>query len=181
MSKKRPQPQSLGEITAGQMKNSTEGLKRLASSHPSIKHILDVIEHLQARPYATNAVIGGEPGTGKEGLAHTLHELMHSDGAPIVSVSTSGRDPDELAQELFGTAPRIKGDRPTDGLVVEAGGGTLVLDEIIGISAMLQRRLLELVKTGRYHREGEDREYFYRFSPDSYAIGIDVMMYAMTH
>jgi hypothetical protein len=32
-----------------------------------------------------------------------------------------------------------------------------------------------------WEREGEDPEYFYRFSPDSYAIGIDVMMYAMTH
>ena len=32
-----------------------------------------------------------------------------------------------------------------------------------------------------WEREGEDPEYFYRFSPDSYAVGIDVMMYAMTH
>jgi hypothetical protein len=32
-----------------------------------------------------------------------------------------------------------------------------------------------------WEREGEDREYFYRFSPDAYAVGIDVMMYAMTH
>jgi DNA-binding NtrC family response regulator len=156
--KKRAQPQSLGELTSGQAKGSVEGLKRLASSHPAVRHILDVIEHLQARPYATNAIIGGEPGTGKEGLAHTLHDLMHPDGAPIVSVSTSGRDQDELAAELFGSAPRVKGERPTDGLVVEAGGGTLVLDEIIGISPKLQRRLLELLKKGFYRREGEDRE-----------------------
>jgi hypothetical protein len=32
-----------------------------------------------------------------------------------------------------------------------------------------------------WEREGEDREYFFRFSPDAYAVGIDVMMYAMTH
>ena len=30
-------------------------------------------------------------------------------------------------------------------------------------------------------REGEDREYFFRFSPDAYAVGIDVVLYAMTH
>jgi DNA-binding NtrC family response regulator len=159
MSKKRTQPASLGELTAGHIKGSVEGLKRLASPHPSVRHILDVIEHLQQRPYATNAVIGGEPGTGKEGLAHTLHELMHPEGdAPLVTVSTSGREERELAEELFGTAPRVRGERPVDGAVALADGGTLVLDEVIGLSPLLQRRILELSKKGRYHREGEDRE-----------------------
>jgi Domain of unknown function (DUF4159) len=32
-----------------------------------------------------------------------------------------------------------------------------------------------------WEREGEDPEYFFRFSPDSYAVGIDVVMYGMTH
>jgi hypothetical protein len=32
-----------------------------------------------------------------------------------------------------------------------------------------------------WEREGEDTEYFFRFSPDAYAIGIDVVLYAMTH
>jgi len=32
-----------------------------------------------------------------------------------------------------------------------------------------------------WEREGEDPEYFYRFSPDSYAVGIDIVLYAMTH
>ena len=32
-----------------------------------------------------------------------------------------------------------------------------------------------------WEREGEDPEYFYRFSPDAYSVGIDVFLYAMTH
>jgi hypothetical protein len=32
-----------------------------------------------------------------------------------------------------------------------------------------------------WEREGEDTEYFYRFSPDAYAVGINVVLYAMTH
>jgi hypothetical protein len=32
-----------------------------------------------------------------------------------------------------------------------------------------------------WEREGEDHEYFFRFSPDAYAVGIDILMYAMTH
>jgi len=35
--------------------------------------------------------------------------------------------------------------------------------------------------TDGWERGGEDREYFFRFSPDAYAVGIDVMLYAMTH
>ncbi|MFI5288131.1 MAG: sigma-54-dependent transcriptional regulator [Polyangia bacterium] len=158
MSKKRSQPSSIGELSAGHIKGSVEGLKRLASAHPSVRHIIEVVDRLQTRPYATNAVIGGEPGTGKEGLAYTLHELMHPEGGPIVSVATAGRDASELAAELFGAAPQLKGERPTEGAVAEADGGTLVLDEVIGLPAALQRRLLELLKKGRYHREGELRE-----------------------
>jgi DNA-binding NtrC family response regulator len=159
MSKKRDgEPTSLGELTAGQIKGSLEGMRRLASPHPSVRHILEVIERLKQRPYATNAVISGEPGTGKEGLAHTLHELMHpDDDVPLVSVSTAGRDEYELAGELFGSVARQKGERPTDGAVADADGGTLVLDEVIGLSQRLQRRLLEVLKKGRYTREGDDR------------------------
>jgi hypothetical protein len=32
-----------------------------------------------------------------------------------------------------------------------------------------------------WEREGEDKDYFYRFSPDAYAAGIDIVLYAMTH
>ncbi|HEX4461414.1 MAG TPA: sigma 54-interacting transcriptional regulator [Polyangia bacterium] len=149
---------SLGEVTAGHFKSSIEGLTRLASQHPSVRYILDVLTRLRERPYATNVVVRGEPGTGKEGLAHTLHELMHAEGAPLVSVSTAGRPEEVVAAELFGAGPQLKGERPVDGAVAHADGGTLVLDEVIGLSPALQRRLLELVKHGRYHREFEDRE-----------------------
>jgi hypothetical protein len=32
-----------------------------------------------------------------------------------------------------------------------------------------------------WEREGEDTQYFFRFSPDAYAIGIDIVLYALTH
>jgi len=32
-----------------------------------------------------------------------------------------------------------------------------------------------------WEREAEDPEYFYRFSPNAYSVGIDIIMYAMTH
>ena len=157
MSKKRSNVASLGELTAGR-RGSLDGLKRLESPHPSVRYIVEVVDHLQPHPYTTNVLIGGEPGTGKDGLAHTLHDLMHPETAPIVSLSAAGHDSDELARELFGAGAQVKGERPAEGAVGQADGGTLVIDEVIGLSPSLQRRLLELVKTGRYHREGEERE-----------------------
>jgi hypothetical protein len=32
-----------------------------------------------------------------------------------------------------------------------------------------------------WEREGEDTQYFFRFSPDAYAVGINIVLYAMTH
>ena len=32
-----------------------------------------------------------------------------------------------------------------------------------------------------WEREGEESDYFFRFSPDAYAVGIDILLYAMTH
>src|SRR5262249_28421838 len=139
MPKKRAaEPSSLGEVAGGRLKGSLEGLRRLASNHPAVRHVLEVIERLKARPYATNVVIGGEPGTGKEGLAHTLHELMHPEGAPLVTVATRGRSDEELAEELFGVGPR------REGAVDHADGGTLVLDEALALTPALQRQLFDL-------------------------------------
>jgi DNA-binding NtrC family response regulator len=157
MSKKKSEATSLGEVTAGHFKDSVAGMVRLASPHPSVRFVFDVLDRLRERSYATCAIVSGEPGTGKEGLAHTLHELMHPEGGPLVSISTYGRDEHTLAEELFGEAARNKGDRPTLGACGAADGGTLILDEVIGLCPAIQRRLLEVVKKGRYQREGDDR------------------------
>jgi DNA-binding NtrC family response regulator len=157
MAKKNKDPSSLGEVVALRGRGSLDGMRRLASAHPGVRYIVEVVERLKARPYATNVLIGGEPGTGKEGLAHTVHELMHPDGAPLISIATGGRSDEDLAAELFGVAPRVKGDRSTQGAVEMAEGGTLVIDDVAWLSPNLQWRLLDLLRRGAYTRSGESR------------------------
>jgi DNA-binding NtrC family response regulator len=157
MAKKTKDPSSLGEVVAGRGRGSLDGMKRLGSAHPGVRYIVELVERLKARPYATNVLIAGEPGTGKEGLAHTIHELMHPDGAPLISIATGGRSDDDLAAELFGTVPRGKGERPAQGAVEMAEGGTLVIDDVAWLSPNLQWRLLDLLRRGAYTRTGESR------------------------
>jgi transcriptional regulator of acetoin/glycerol metabolism len=64
-------------------------LIRISSPHPAMTRILDVIERLQDRPYRTNFLLAGEPGTGKDGLARALHQLMAPRGA-LVRLDVAG-------------------------------------------------------------------------------------------
>ena len=153
-----PRESTLGTVLARPLRTSVAGLVRLESQHPAVRHILEVLELLQKRSYVTHALISGEPGTGKEGLAHTLHELMHPTGAPIVTVSTLGLSEADLAVELFGAVPHHRGETKIEGAVERADGGTIVLDEITALTPGIQRRLVELLRRGNFHREGEGRE-----------------------
>ena len=119
-------------------------LIRMASTHPAMTQILDVVERLQDRPYRANCLLLGEPGTGKEGLARALHHLMAS-GTPLVRVDLGGHADDEALSALAGLAR-------------EAEGGMLLIEEVAGLSARLQTALLRLIKGGAGPTPTPDRQ-----------------------
>jgi DNA-binding NtrC family response regulator len=129
-------------------------LIRMASPHPSMTQILDVVERLQDRPYRTNCVLLGEPGTGKEGLARALHHLMAPD-TPLVRVDLGGYDDDEalavLAAVTAGTpakSPRPGPKGAVGGARPAAAAGVLLVEEVANLSARVQTALLRLLKGG---------------------------------
>jgi two-component system nitrogen regulation response regulator GlnG len=104
-------------------------------------------------------LIRGETGSGKELIAHAIHQRGARRDKPFVSVNL-GAIPKELAAaELFGAA---KGSftgavKDREGLFRTAHGGTLFLDEVGEASTEVQVMLLRVLETGEVFPVGEHR------------------------
>jgi two-component system response regulator HydG len=117
-------------------------------------------------------IIVGETGTGKTLFAHALHAESERAGAPFVSVNCAALPEPLLESELFG---HVKGaftgaSSARAGLLVEAHGGTLLLDEIGDMQPALQAKLLHALESGKIRPVGASRER-----------EIDVRIVAATH
>jgi DNA-binding NtrC family response regulator len=103
-----------------------------------------------------NVLLSGEYGTGKELLAHALHARGPRAAGPFVPVKCGALAPALLEAELFG---RQGGPDAREGLIREAHGGTLYLDEITELSAALQAKLLRVLQDKVARSLGEGRTY----------------------
>lgn len=94
-------------------------------------------------------LILGEPGSGKELLARTIHAESQRRAQPFVSVQCASTPEATLETELFGYAegfyPGVR-RKGAAGKLIEADGGTLFLDEVCGLPVALQARLLRALQ-----------------------------------
>ena len=103
-----------------------------------------------ARVARTDAsvLITGETGTGKDVLARLVHELSPRARGPLVVVSCGAIPEGMIERELFGHAPGAfpGADEARVGLIAQASGGTLVLDELGELPLAAQARLLHVLE-----------------------------------
>ncbi len=102
----------------------------------------------------------GETGTGKELFAHALHQASRRKDQPFVAINVAAFPENLLESELFGYEEGAftgakKGGRP--GLLELAHRGTLFLDEVEGMSPMLQVKLLRVLQEKELMRVGGSR------------------------
>jgi len=101
----------------------------------------------------------GETGTGKEVFAQSIHESSLRRTKPFVAVNCSALGKDILESELFGhKAGAFTGAvKDKRGLLEEANGGTIFLDEIGEMNIDLQAKLLRVLETGEFFKVGDSK------------------------
>ena len=143
--------------TASRGTENSRELDLLVGESETFMHVLRKV-HLFAQSKAP-VVISGETGSGKELLARAIHYQSARKSKPFIPVNC-GALPDELFEnELFG---HLKGaytnaSSNEKGLIAEAEGGTLLLDEVDALSPAAQIKLLRFLQSGEYRPLGSAR------------------------
>jgi DNA-binding NtrC family response regulator len=107
-------------------------------------------------PHARVALVTGETGSGKEGIAKAIHDLGPRRSRRFLTINCSAVVETLFESELFGHA-RGAFTGATDhkaGLFEAADGGTLFLDEVGELPAAVQAKLLRVLETGEVQRVG---------------------------
>lgn len=126
----------------------------LVGRAPAFLAMLDRV--LRVAPSNAAVLLLGETGTGKELVAHAIHEASAREDGPFVAVDCAGLTETLFESELFGyeKGAFTGATHRKQGLVEAAAGGTLFLDEIGELPLSLQVKLLRLLETGTYRRVG---------------------------
>ena len=120
----------------------------------NIKSMIDKVAPTDAR-----VLITGPNGTGKELVAHWLHQKSDRNKGPMVEVNCAAIPSELIESELFG---HVKGaftsaNKDRAGKFETAHGGLLFLDEIGDMSLSAQAKVLRALQENRIQRVGSDR------------------------
>ncbi len=114
---------------------------------------------LAVAPSDASVLITGESGTGKELIARHIHESSTRTERNFVAVDCCTIAENMFESELFGheKGSFTGADRQKKGLIEEAKGGSLFLDEIGEIDPKIQAKLLRVIETGTFRRLGGNK------------------------
>lgn len=136
-----------------------------ATSHPGIEGHSPVAQDLYrlvalVAPTPLSVLINGASGTGKEYVAHRIHELSKRVNGPFVAIDCGALTKELAASELFGhTKGAFTGALNNKvGAFEQAQGGTLFLDEVGNLSYDVQVQLLRALQERRIRPVGSAEE-----------------------
>lgn len=121
----------------------------------TIKNMIDKVAPTDAR-----VLITGPNGTGKELVAHWLHQKSERSKGPMIEVNCAAIPSELIESELFG---HVKGaftsaNKDRAGKFEAANGGTIFLDEIGDMSLSAQAKVLRALQESRIQRVGSDKD-----------------------
>jgi two-component system response regulator AtoC len=144
------------QLLRDEIRRATGDRPIIAASEPMIE-LLEEME--RAAAFKACALLVGEIGTGKEGLARAIHAQSPRRHQPFVAVRCANTPEALVESELFGNAPGAGAspERARRGLIVEADGGTLFVDEIGGMTTETQTKLLEILQMEEFRPIGDSK------------------------
>jgi two-component system NtrC family response regulator len=125
---------------------------------PDMDRSIDLLS--QAAFCDVNVLITGETGTGKELFARAIHENSKRANQSFVVVDCAALPEHLVESTLFGheKGSFTGADRAYDGLVSQANGGTLFMDEVGEMPVSLQKTFLRVLQERRFRRIGGSKE-----------------------
>jgi DNA-binding NtrC family response regulator len=129
----------------------------IIGNHPRIVEVYKAVARVA--PLAVPVLIQGETGTGTELVARALHRWSADPDGPFVPVNCGAIPETLLESELFGhrRGAFTGAERDHRGAVEQAAGGTVFLDEIGELPALLQVKLLRFLQEGEIRPRGAER------------------------
>jgi len=129
----------------------------IGNSEPILK-VISMIDRVA--PTEARVLITGSNGTGKELVAHQIHEKSNRSKGPFVEVNCAAIPSELIESELFG---HEKGSftsaiKQRIGKFEQANGGTLFLDEIGDMSLSAQAKVLRALQENKITRVGSDKD-----------------------
>ncbi|MCU1264758.1 MAG: two component, sigma54 specific, transcriptional regulator, Fis family [Acidobacteria bacterium] len=142
----------------------------LVGRSESMREVYALIE--QVAPSTASVLITGESGTGKELVARSIHKMSPRKDAPFVAINCSAIPETLMESELFGHEKGAFTGAASrrQGCFELANTGTLLLDEIAEMPALLQSKLLRVIEERSLRRLGSKQE-----------LAVDVRLLAATN
>jgi formate hydrogenlyase transcriptional activator len=157
-------------MTVADQDRRVRRFEQIIGNSPALRVVLEQAERVA--PTGATVLIQGETGTGKELIAHAIHNASPRSGHPLIKLNCAAIPFDLLESELFGhergaftgaIAQKV-------GRFELADKGTLFLDEVGDIPLALQPKLLRVLQEQEFERLGSGRTH-----------RVDVRLVAATH
>jgi DNA-binding NtrC family response regulator len=129
----------------------------MVGASPALEALMEKVRRVA--PSQGRVLITGENGSGKELIAHAIHNLSKRSEGPFIKLNCAAIPKDLVESELFGyeRGAFTSAVQAKKGRLELADGGTLFLDEIGDLSLEAQAKLLRVVETGEFERVGGTR------------------------
>ena len=127
---------------------------KLVTTSPAMQIVAELVDRVAAT--ASNVLVLGESGTGKDATARLIHDRSPRRNQPFVKIDCAALPEELLESELFGyeKGAFTGASDSKRGRLEAADGGTLVLDEIASLIPSSQAKLLRVIEERKFERLG---------------------------